>query len=183
MEENPQPPVKIYKMAKKALYLYLIFDLILFFGLIWVPFVSFLVIILAAFELTVYYYSALIISSTGVTVKQGWLIKHSVDVPFEQINSVSVEKGIIGNMFGFGDILIMTGNDVVVQKFHYVLDPDSIKNEIMQHVKPNPTTATPQPAPSAKDPYAQITELATLKDKGVITQEEFEAKKKQLLEI
>jgi membrane protease subunit (stomatin/prohibitin family) len=37
------------------------------------------------------------------------------------------------------------------------------------------------PQASASDPYAELEKLAGLKDQGVITQEEFDAKKKQLL--
>jgi membrane protease subunit (stomatin/prohibitin family) len=35
--------------------------------------------------------------------------------------------------------------------------------------------------PTEADPYAEIEKLARLKDQGILTQEEFEAKKKQLL--
>lgn len=46
---------------------------------------------------------------------------------------------------------------------------------------------TPQPATIAQDTtdpvIAQIEQLAELKNKGILTQEEFEAKKKQLLGI
>jgi len=45
----------------------------------------------------------------------------------------------------------------------------------------------PQPAPAAapapSDMTAQLTQLAQLKDAGILTEEEFEAKKKQILGI
>jgi len=45
----------------------------------------------------------------------------------------------------------------------------------------------PQPAPAAapaqSDLTAQLTQLAQLKDAGILTEEEFEAKKKQILGI
>jgi len=42
--------------------------------------------------------------------------------------------------------------------------------------------AAPQPAPvSSEDNIAQLQQLAALKDQGILTQEEFDAKKKQLL--
>ena len=39
------------------------------------------------------------------------------------------------------------------------------------------------PPPEADDPYAEIEKLARLKEQGIISDEEFEAKKKQLLGI
>jgi hypothetical protein len=44
-----------------------------------------------------------------------------------------------------------------------------------------PAQAAPAPAPAAGDYTEELEKLAKLKDEGVITAEEFEAKKKQLL--
>lgn len=41
--------------------------------------------------------------------------------------------------------------------------------------------AAAAPIQESSDPYAELEKLGNLKDKGVISQEEFDAKKKQLL--
>lgn len=51
-----------------------------------------------------------------------------------------------------------------------------------------PTQAAPPPpaaaaAPAQQDDMAQIQQLATMKDQGILTEEEFQAKKKQILGI
>ena len=50
-----------------------------------------------------------------------------------------------------------------------------------------PQQATPPPAaaaaPAPQDDMAQIQQLATMKDQGLLTEEEFQAKKKQILGI
>lgn len=43
--------------------------------------------------------------------------------------------------------------------------------------------AAPAPEPAAEDLTAQLEQLAALKDKGILTEEEFQAKKKQILGI
>jgi hypothetical protein len=43
--------------------------------------------------------------------------------------------------------------------------------------------AGPPPAPAPQDDMAQIQQLATMKDQGLLTEEEFQAKKKQILGI
>jgi len=51
---------------------------------------------------------------------------------------------------------------------------------------PAPPAAAPPPAPPAAAPpddMAQIQQLATMKDQGLLTEEEFQAKKKQILGI
>ena len=50
--------------------------------------------------------------------------------------------------------------------------------------QPEPQAAPPPAAaPAPQDDMAQIQQLATMKDQGLLTQEEFEAKKKQILGI
>jgi hypothetical protein len=49
-----------------------------------------------------------------------------------------------------------------------------------------PQQAAPAPPPAAAAPpddMAQIQQLATMKDQGLLTEEEFQAKKKQILGI
>jgi len=43
--------------------------------------------------------------------------------------------------------------------------------------------AAPAAAPAAPDYAAELAQLAQLKDQGILTEEEFEAKKKQILGI
>jgi hypothetical protein len=54
----------------------------------------------------------------------------------------------------------------------------------MSASQPEPQAA-PQPAaaPAPQDDMAQIQQLATMKDQGLLTEEEFQAKKKQILGI
>ncbi len=48
---------------------------------------------------------------------------------------------------------------------------------------PAPAYAPPAAAPAEADPVAEIQKFAALRDAGVLTEEEFAAKKKQLLGI
>ncbi len=52
-----------------------------------------------------------------------------------------------------------------------------------QQAPPAPQAAAPQAAPAEADYTAELEKLAKLRDEGVITAEDFEAKKKQLLGI
>ena len=52
-----------------------------------------------------------------------------------------------------------------------------------QYAEPQYVEAPPPAAPAEPDYVAEIQKLATLRDQGIITAEDFEAKKKQLLGI
>jgi Short C-terminal domain len=54
----------------------------------------------------------------------------------------------------------------------------------MADSQPDPQAAPTQAAaPAPQDDMAQIQQLATMKDQGLLTEEEFQAKKKQILGI
>jgi hypothetical protein len=46
-----------------------------------------------------------------------------------------------------------------------------------------PPAAPAQAAPAQQDDMAEIQQLAAMKDQGILTEEEFQAKKKQILGI
>ena len=52
-----------------------------------------------------------------------------------------------------------------------------------QQAAPPPAAAPAPAAPAQQDDMAQIQQLATMKDQGILTEEEFQAKKKQILGI
>lgn len=53
-------------------------------------------------------------------------------------------------------------------------------SQTSQQAAPPPAAA---PAPAPQDDMARIQQLATMKDQGLLTEEEFQAKKKQILGI
>lgn len=99
-------------------------------------------------------------------------------VNHEKINDITFEKGIM-----FGVITI----DTPQEKFNIALDKasaSSINNTIHEVLDNLKSTSTQEnmPQPTASTSTAdEILKFKELLDSGIITQEEFEAKKKQLL--
>jgi len=99
-------------------------------------------------------------------------------VNYERINDIAFEKGII-----FGVLTI----DTPQEKFNIALDSGSavsINNkihEVLDNLKSsNAQQSSPQPSAN-KSTAEEILKFKELLDLGIITKEEFEAKKKQLL--
>ena len=65
-----------------------------------------------------------------VILKMGILTSNVTEVPYSKINSISVRKGIVGSMLGYGDIVILTGNDVSGIVFKGIENPDQLKMAI-----------------------------------------------------
>jgi hypothetical protein len=96
-------------------------------------------------------------------------------------------------VIGAGDLEIESAGKDGQSKFYDIWHPDGVQQELYRQMEANARTqaqwSQPQPQPVAPQSAAQsasipeqINQLAELRDKGVISAAEFEAKKAQLLE-
>jgi uncharacterized membrane protein YdbT with pleckstrin-like domain len=127
-----------------------------------------------------------VISRTGVLAKRG------DEIPLERISNINFRQGIWERVIGAGDLEIESAGRDARSHFEDIWHPDAVQQEIYRQMEANARKqaswhlpaagSAPPTAPSAGDIPAQLHQLAELRDRGVITPAEFEAKKTQLLE-
>ena len=94
--------------------------------------------------------------------------------PLSKVTAIEMSKGMWGKKIA----LKMSGNSAEMTTI-FEGDPDALVKYIREHMG---EMAAPASAPSpAEDIPAQIQKLAALKDQGILTEEEFSAKKAELL--
>ncbi|WP_119728321.1 PH domain-containing protein [Thermomonospora amylolytica] len=109
--------------------------------------------------------------------------------PYENISSFEQGKGMMGHSFSF----FASGNKVSMKWIsstnfadfaRLVTNRAGRKPPTQSAPPPPPPTAAQAPAPAAsqEDVFAALEKLGKLRDAGVVTAEEFEAKKKELLD-
>ncbi|HEC09029.1 MAG TPA: hypothetical protein ENI86_05595 [Acidimicrobiales bacterium] len=120
-----------------------------------------------------------LIFRTGVAAKRG------VEIPIDRINNINFHQGLFERLIGAGDLLIESAGEAGQSRFSNVRKPEAIQNEIHHQIDRQKSRRsghggeTPVSAPSIA---TQIEDLAALRDKGLISDEEFETKRKQLLD-
>lgn len=108
--------------------------------------------------------------------------KNVIDSSLEKVNDVKMEQSYLGRIFNFGDLEILTASEIGVNRFTRIGDPVRFKTAMLNakiHLEEFGLTARP-PAP-ADDIPSLITRLGELRDKGILSEEEFQAKKAKLL--
>ena len=144
-----------------------------------------------------------IVTNRRVLKVEGILNKRSADSSLEKINDAVLEQNLAGRIFGYGDLDIMTASEESVDRYR-MLDQAPRFKKVMLDQKhlleidlvrmPSPpmrAPATTAPGPSAAPAGGRtmspdevtkaLGDLATLRDRGAITAEEFDAKKQELL--
>jgi hypothetical protein len=143
-----------------------------------------------------------IITNRRVMEVRGIINKNVRDSALEKVNDVELNQSIVGRVLGYGTVQIITGSDIGVNQFRRISNPVRFKREML-NAKENyqrtgadfddETTGSPSASATSKTIQAAgidmtkddipelITELDGLRQKGIISEEEFQAKKTELL--
>lgn len=130
-----------------------------------------------------------VVTNSRVIFRTGVLAKHGVEIPMDRVANINFNQSIWERVIGAGDLEIESAGRDGQSKFDDVWHPDAVQQELYRmmevHAKNRAGLGTGAPAPAAA-PVAslpeQLQQLADLRDRGVLTAAEFEAKKAQLLE-
>ena len=122
-----------------------------------------------------------IVTNRRVIQINGVFSKDVVDSSLEKVNDVKMNQSFFGRMFGYGDIEILTASETGDNLFRRIGDPIKFKTAMLNSKEKLGYEGTsPQPQ-RADDIPAQIAELDKLRKQGIVTEAEFQAKKKELL--
>ena len=149
-----------------------------------------------------------IVTNRRILKVEGVFNKRSADSSLEKINDAVLDQNLVGRLLGYGDLDILTAADTAIDRYRMLADAPGFKREMLNQKHaldtelggyhppspplraepaPSPVAATPQAVPSrepAGDPDAvarTLSQLADLRDRGAITAEDYEAKKRELL--
>ena len=153
-----------------------------------------------------------IVTTRRVIETGGVINKWSRDTSLEMITDMIVDHPFLGRIFGYGEIDLLTASEQGENKIRFLPDPDDFKKALLdakqehalelagggravargsgrspslprrlRHRQPAPEPEKPAHT-SAEEVDASLTRLADMRDRGLITQAEFDEKKKQLLD-
>jgi len=123
-----------------------------------------------------------VVTNLRVLKLEGLLSKSHRDASLDKINDLVMSQSVLGRLLGYGDVQILTANESSAMTFHKLHDPVAFKRQVLQVRTTEMADGPGLGAASVSDPIAQIQRLGELRAQGTITEEEFAAKKKALLD-
>jgi uncharacterized membrane protein YdbT with pleckstrin-like domain len=125
-----------------------------------------------------------VITTDRLIYRHGILSKHGIEIPLERVNTVFFSQSIFERMVGSGDLVIESAGELGRQDFSNVRKPSAVQNEIHKQMEANENRKfdrvnAPRVAHSIPE---QIAQLDDLRQRGAISQAEFDQKKQQLLD-
>ncbi len=126
-----------------------------------------------------------VLTTERLITRRGLIAKSGVEIPLENITNVNFSQTVIERMLGAGDLLIESAGSTGQSRFRDIPHPDTFQATLYKVREPRSIDLSGaggmvrQPEPSTAD---AIRDLAKLRDEGLISDEEYEAKRKDLLE-
>jgi uncharacterized membrane protein YdbT with pleckstrin-like domain len=137
--------------------------------------------------------SYFVVTSDRVIHREGWIAKRSMEIPLEAINDVRFHQGVFERVIGAGDLIISSASEFGRQVFGDIRNPEEVQKAISHQGELNkermyrgggrgsaaPAQATMPPASAST--IGELERLAELRNKGVLTEDEFQSQKKRVL--
>ena len=129
------------------------------------------------------------VTSDRIIHREGFIAKHTMEIPLEAINDVRFHQSILERMVGAGDLTIQSASEFGRNVFANIRSPETVQKTIYQQGERNKTrmyqggnrAPAPSPSPGAPSVTTELQRLAELRDKGVLTESEFQNQKKKIL--
>jgi uncharacterized membrane protein YdbT with pleckstrin-like domain len=160
----------------------------------WTGWAAVVLIVLSAIWLVHRYFkwvtTNFVITNDRIIFRQGVLAKHGIEIPLERVNNVNFHQTIFERVLGAGDLLIESGGEDGQQRFTDVRKPQQVQNlihaqvEAKMRARGQASATAAQQAPVFAPPVdvaGQLEKLEGLRDRGSLSQEEFELQKQRLL--
>lgn len=121
-----------------------------------------------------------VLTTDRLITRSGVIARQSKEIPLERINDVAFNQSVLDRILGAGDLLIESAGERGQGRIQNVRNPERVQLMIYEESEKNNERMMQPRSPGASIPE-KIAALARLREQGIITDEEFEAKKRDLL--
>lgn len=138
--------------------------------------------------------SYFVVTSDRLIHREGWIAKHSMEIPLEAINDVRFAQGIFERIIGAGTLVVQSASESGREEFKAIRNPEDVQKTIYHQGEMNqqrmyrpdaasraPDSSRPSAPPLAPSTVTELERLADLRAKGVLTEAEFQAQKARIL--
>lgn len=128
--------------------------------------------------------SYFVVTSDRVIHRQGWIAKHSMEIPLEAINDVRFSQNVFERMINSGDVMISSASTHGTGTFSDIRDPEEVQKTIYHQGELNQQrmmSGAGAASPTGAGVADELAKLDKLRADGVISDEEFQSQKARLL--
>ncbi len=123
-----------------------------------------------------------ILTDRRVVKQEGVFSVSSFDAPLDKINNVFHQQSLMGRLLKYGEVGLETASEQGTTIFDFLSRPLDFKNAIVHQREMYSSNSRTGARVQQQSVPQLIDELASLRDRSIITESEFQEKKRALLE-
>jgi uncharacterized membrane protein YdbT with pleckstrin-like domain len=124
-----------------------------------------------------WWFTQFVLSDERLILRKGVIARSGVEIPLEVINDVLFSQTVFERLLGFGDLIIESAGEMGQSRFSNIPRPDEFQSVLYRWREQRAKELS-----STQSPSDTLATLARLHAEGILTDEEFEAKKTKLLD-
>jgi uncharacterized membrane protein YdbT with pleckstrin-like domain len=149
----------------------------------WVNRIGIILIFAAVLHLGIIYVkwrtTDFILTTDRLVTRSGVFSRQTREIPLERINDLACHQSLFERMIHAGDLMIESAGERGQETFANVADPFNVQNTIHKAIEGATTVGRANVADTIPE---QIEKLDELRKRGVVSQAEFDDKKRRLLD-
>lgn len=139
-------------------------------------------IALAGIKIARWKFTEFVLTNERIIARSGVVAKVSKEIPLERVNDVTVTQSVLDRIVRAGDIVLESGGEFGQAEFDDVRKPVDVQKAIYEAAEARKGYGGELRARGGPDAIAdELAKLADLRDRGILSAEEFEARKAKLL--
>jgi len=124
-----------------------------------------------------------VVTTDRLVFRSGVLAKQGKEIPLDRVNDIAYHQSIFERIIGAGDLMIESAGERGQETFTDIPRPARVQNEIYRQMELAQSRAADRMAGRRElSVPEQLEKLDELRQRGILTEDEFHAKKAQLLE-
>ena len=126
-----------------------------------------------------------VITTDRLVTRSGVFSRQGIEIPLERVNTVFFRQSLFERFIGSGELVVESAGELGQQKFSDITQPLNVQNEIYRQMEGNENRKFDRVGkiqPATLSIPDQIEKLDQLRQKGILTDAEFNRKKTELLD-
>jgi uncharacterized membrane protein YdbT with pleckstrin-like domain len=141
-------------------------------------------LVFAAWPFATWWFTLYVLTSERLITRRGIIARSGLEIPLENINDVKFSQNIIERLLRSGDLLIESAGEQGQSRFADIPEPEEFQSLLyrIREERSMSLSGSSEPASAPPDATERLQRLADLRDRGVISDEEYEEKRRKLLD-
>lgn len=126
-----------------------------------------------------WWFTLYVLTTERLITRSGVVARRGLEIPLENINDIKFSQNIVERLLKSGDLLIESAGEQGQSRFSDIPQPEEFQSLLyrVREERSNEMSTT-----ASLDPTSQLERLAALHRDGIVSDEEYEEKRKNLLD-